>query len=165
MDGSPTQASTGNALRAFARNTIEKQKPCYTIPSTIYDSLLSLLENYRSMAAVTVTVLYAFTTRSKRPPSEAMGVLARRAISLSDATIAQLGELLNAEEPKTAYSRALKNAQVDTIACRVFRKVIVANTFRTARSFLNTDDPNIEENQAAALLRLKHFARENDYRT
>ncbi len=58
-----------------------------------------------------------------------------------------------------------KNALLDSVDCRFFRKVLVTNSFRTARSFLNGEDPDIEEHQAIALLRLKHFARENDYRT
>lgn len=86
-------------------------------------------------------------------------------MSLSDGTICKLGELLNAEEPQIAYSRAAKNAKLDTIDCCVFRNVVLTSTLRTSRAFFNPKDLNIEKNHASALLRLKTFARANDYRT
>ncbi len=131
-------------LRAFARNIVEKQRSRFTIASTLYDSLFSLREDYRSLTAhsssdsISITALCCFATGSKRPQSEAMRVLARKAISLSDETIEKLGDLLNAEEPEIAYSRAPKNTPIDTLDCRVFRKVLMINTFRTARAFFLT---------------------------
>ncbi len=68
-----------HALRAFARNIIGKEKPCYTIASTLYDSLFYLREDNRSMIAisicnVSVTALCAFAAGSKRPPSSREGL-------------------------------------------------------------------------------------------
>ncbi len=93
-------------LRAFARNISEKQKSSYNIASTVYDSLFSLREDYISLTAlsssnsVSITALCSFATGCTKPPSEAMRVLARRAIGLSTSTISKLGELLNAESPR-----------------------------------------------------------------
>ncbi len=67
--------------------------------------------------------------------------------------------------PRLRTAAHQKNAKLDTIDCRVFRKVLLTSTLRTARAFFSTEDPDIEENQALALLRLKSYARENDYRT
>ncbi len=111
------RAAPMQTLRAFARNILEKQRSCYRIAPTLYDSIFSLREDYRSLTTlssaskVSITALCTFATGSNAPPSEAMRVLARKAIALSDSTISKLGELSNAEEPEIAYSRAPKECK------------------------------------------------------
>ncbi len=158
-------------LRAFCRNLADKQRSSYVVATTLFDSILSLQQDISLMRSlhpekdVTVRALCHYAMGYERTPSETMRFLAKRALSLSPRVVNELGEILNAEEPDVAYSRVGKSTPKDTIDCRVFRKVVIASTFRSSRAFFNNSDPDLESNQICALQRIKDYSRANDFKT
>ena len=108
-------------LRAFAKNRNEKQDQKYVVTPTLYDALHSMQEEIitlrkrtpnKTPSIASIISPYAFGEESKPvkgASATTLRTLAKAAMEMSTSVVEVIGDILNAEEPDAAASRAPPN--------------------------------------------------------
>ncbi len=158
-------------LRAFARNANEKQSSEFFIQSTVFDTLNSLQEDIElykqssSGIAPSASQLAEFYSGgNSKMGSGTLKSLCRAALRLTPNVVHHIGVILNTEDPETAYAKSNKQIAVENMDCRIYRKVLTANSLRLSKVFSRTGGSDTEQVQINTLYRMRLYSAQNDYK-